>query len=109
MDTNLQFQENRITVRADLYQAGKKNKGGSAFNIVNLDYDNNKDGQKLKVIDNDAKVRALMRSKNLEAKNNTGFNILTGNDRQFIQVPHHEKYNPLKSAGGYMMGPPRSG
>jgi hypothetical protein len=78
MDTHNQFQENRLTIRAEVYQAGKKNKGGSAYNIVNLDYDTNKDGQKLRVVDNDAKVRALIRSKNLEAKNNTGFNILTG-------------------------------
>jgi hypothetical protein len=44
MDAHLKFQEDRITVRRDLYQAGKKNKGGSAFNIVTLDYDTNKDG-----------------------------------------------------------------
>lgn len=52
--------------------------GGSAYNIVNLDYDNNKEGNKLRVIDNDAQVRAMIRSKNLDSKNNTGFNILTG-------------------------------
>ena len=31
--------EDRLTVRTELYQAGKKNKGGSAYNIVSLDYD----------------------------------------------------------------------
>jgi hypothetical protein len=51
---------------------------------VNLDYDNNKDGLKLRQIDNDAKVRAVMRSKNLEQKNNSGFNILTGETRNMI-------------------------
>jgi hypothetical protein len=49
-----------------------------AYNIVSLDYDPNKDGNKLRSIDDDAKVRALMRSKNLEQKNNSGYNIITG-------------------------------
>lgn len=55
--------------------------GGSAYNIVNLDYDNNKEGSKLKLTDNDARVRGMMRSKNLDSKNNSGFNILTGEHR----------------------------
>jgi hypothetical protein len=45
---------------------------------MNLEYDNNKDGTRLREIDGDAKVRALMRSKNLEQKNNSGYNIITG-------------------------------
>lgn len=44
-------QENRVHVRAELYQAGKKNMGGAAYNVVSLDYDNNKEGLKLKQID----------------------------------------------------------
>ena len=54
MDAHQKFQEDRIIVRRDLYQAGKKNKGGSAFNIVTLNYDTNKDGETLKRIDGDA-------------------------------------------------------
>jgi hypothetical protein len=98
-------------VKAEVYQAGKKNRGGAAYNIVNMDYDRNKDGEKLKVVDSDAKVRAMMRSKNLEHKMNSGYNILTGESRQFIQVPPHERYNPMKSAGSQMITggvPPRS-
>ena len=75
--------------------------GGSAYNIVNLDYDNNKQGEKLKVVDNDAKVRAMIRTKNLDHKNNCGFNILTGEQRPSVQVLAHERYNPLfQSAAG---------
>ena len=44
MDAHLKFQEDRIVVRRDQYCAGKKNKGGSAFNIVTLDYEASKDG-----------------------------------------------------------------
>ena len=40
---------------------------------MNLDYDTNKDGDKLKTVDTDAKVRAMIRSKNLDQKNNNGF------------------------------------
>lgn len=81
MEVKEQFEKDRIQVKADVYQTGKKNKGGAAYNIVSLDYETNKDGDKLRTVDNDAKVRALMRSKNLEKKNNTGFNILTGETR----------------------------
>ena len=99
MDAHQKFQEDRIVVRRDLYQAGKKNKGGSAFNIVSLNYDTNKDGDTLKRIDGDAQVRALMRSKVLDRKNNGEYNILTGTSRPPIPVPHHERYNPVRSAG----------
>lgn len=30
------MEEKRIQARIDLYQAGKKNKGGAAYNIMNL-------------------------------------------------------------------------
>ena len=100
MEQNDKKGEDRIQIRADLYQAGKKNKGGAAYNIVNLDYDNNKDGDKLKLVDNDAKVRAMMRSKNLDQKNNCGYNVITGEHRSTVQVPHHERYNPIRSAAG---------
>jgi hypothetical protein len=53
---------------------------------------------RLKQIDDDAKVRALMRSKNLDQKNNNGFNILTGEVRNTVSVPFHERYNPISSA-----------
>ncbi len=47
MEADDKKQDVRIQVRADQYQAGKKNKGGAAYNILNLNYDNNKDGQTL--------------------------------------------------------------
>ena len=70
MDAHKKFESDRIVVKRDTYNASKKNKGGSAFNIINLGYDQNNDGMKLASIDNDAKVRALMRSKVLDKKNN---------------------------------------
>ena len=100
MEQHEKKEVDRLTTRIDLYQAGKKNKGGAAYNIVNLDYDRSNDGQRLKRVDDDAKVRAMMRSKNLDQKNNNGFNILTGEVRQTVNVPYHERYNPIRSAAG---------
>ena len=103
MDKHHKYQEDRIVIRRDMYQAGKKNKGGCAFNIVNLDYELNNEGQALKQVDVDAQVRALMRSKVLDGKNNGKYNILTGEGRPPVPVPIHERYNPMSSAGRQMM------
>jgi hypothetical protein len=97
----------RLECKRDVYQAGKKNKGGAAFDIINLDYQKSKDGQKLANLDNDAMVRALMRSKVLDKKNNGGYNPVTGSDRPPIPVPAHERYNPISSAGRQMLSSSR--
>jgi len=97
-------QDARLQTKAEVYGAAKKNKGGAAYNIISLNYENDRDGIKLKNIDQDARVRALMRSKNLDGKNNTGFNVITGEDRFKIAVPHHERYNPiLSNVGGQVI------
>ena len=54
-----------------------------------MGYDTNKAGNRLKNIDGDAEVRALLRSKVLDKKNNGQYNILTGSERPPIPVPHH--------------------
>jgi hypothetical protein len=56
----------------DKYLTGRKNKGGSAYNILSLTYDNNPEGEYLKQRDEDAKVRALIRSKNIDTMANCG-------------------------------------
>ena len=65
-----------------------------------MDYEHNNDGSRLKAIDNDCMVRALLRSKVLDQKNNGGYNILTGEARAKVVVPAHERYNPITGAGG---------
>ena len=98
----------RLQVKCEVYGAAKKNKGGSAYDIIALNYQQDRDGERLKKVDEDAKVRALMRSKVLDGKNNTGFNVITGEDRNRIQVPFHERYNPvLSSAGGQVVSSSR--
>ena len=103
MDKDYKFQEDRINVRRDVYNASKKNQGGSAFNIVSLTYDRTNQGQRLQNLDNDAMVRALCRSKVLDQKNNGQYNILTGVQRPLVPVPHHDRYNPITNAGAAVM------
>lgn len=101
-------QDQRIETKKHLYKAGAKNQGGAAFNIVTLTYDNTQEGKLLSNLDNDAMVRALMRSKVLDQKNNGHYNILTGEQRQPIPVPHHDRYNPMTRAGEAVLGSRRS-
>lgn len=48
------------------YGTGKKNKGGSAYNVINLNYDQSEEGKRLALLDEDSRVRAMMRSKNID-------------------------------------------
>ena len=47
MDKKENFEDERIKVRKEKYQAGKKNLGGTAYNIVNLGYEASTQGKKL--------------------------------------------------------------
>ncbi len=40
-------QEQRLTIKAEVYGAAKKNKGGAAYDIIALGYSKDKDGQRL--------------------------------------------------------------
>ena len=79
MDEESQRQSQRMNSMNEKYLTGNKNKGGSAYNILSLQYENSPDGEYLKDRDNDAKVRALMRSKNIDVRANCGFNLINGN------------------------------
>lgn len=35
-----------------------------------------------------------MRSKNIDVRNNCGYNITNGSDRRSVEVPIHKYYNP---------------
>ena len=62
----------------------------------------------LKKRDDDTKVRALLRSKNLDVRSNCGYNPINGVERNGINVPIHDVYYPperaLKSVGESIMG-----
>ena len=96
MDQEEEREKHKIEYMNEHYQTGKKNKGGAAYNVISLDYDNSKEGSYLKKRDDDAKVRALVRSKNIDMRANCGYNLLTGDQRPGINVPQHEIYNPYE-------------
>ena len=62
---------------------------------MTLGYEETKEGKMLQSRDDDAKVRAVIRSKNLDQRNNGGYNVISGEDRPKVQVPVHERYNPI--------------
>lgn len=96
MDDEESREKHRLEYMNEHYLTGKKNKGGAAYNVISLEYDYSPDGQRLKRRDDDAKVRALVRSKNIDMRSNWGYNILTGDQRSGVQVPPHEVYNPYE-------------
>jgi hypothetical protein len=94
MDDEEGREKHRLGYMNEHYLTGKKNTGGAAYNVISLDYDNSNEGQTLKRKDDDSKVRALVRSKNIDMRSNCGYNVLTGDQRAGIDVPQHEIYNP---------------
>lgn len=78
MDEESKRQSQRIDTMNDKYLTGRKNKGGAAYNILSLNYEQSPEGEFLKERDNDSKVRALMRSKNIDVRGNCGHNVMTG-------------------------------
>ena len=57
MDEEGQRESLKIQMMNDQARAGRSNRGGAAFNILNLQYENTNDGQVLKDRDEDARVR----------------------------------------------------
>ena len=70
MDDEEGRENQRLEYMNQHYLTGNKNKGGAAYNVISLDYDNSNEGQTLKRRDDDAKVRALVRSKNIDMRSN---------------------------------------
>ena len=74
-------QDQILKAKKDHFNAGKKNEGGAAYNLINLDYDHTTRGGQLAQHDEDSRVRALMRAKALNDRSNGGYDILTGERR----------------------------
>lgn len=97
MDNQEEMDKARIQYMVEHYNTGKKNQGGAAYNVIHLGYHESNEGNRLKQLDEDSKVRALMRSKNIDVRSNCGYNVLTGEDRRSVAIPAHPKYNPYGS------------
>jgi hypothetical protein len=89
MDYEYMRELNKAMINKEKNLVGKKNNPGLAFNPITMEYDKSVQGEILRNRDEQAKYRANLRSNNLELHMNTQFNILTGEDRNFV-------YNPTK-------------
>lgn len=69
------------------YQVGNGNKGGAAYNIINLNYEQTREGEFLKKRDEDQQVRSLLRSKNIDVLSNCGYNLCNGETRKTVEIP----------------------
>lgn len=99
MEEEQQRNSRRIEKMTEKYQLANANKGGAAYNILNLAYDNTTEGAYLKQRDHDKEVRSLLRSKNIDMLSNSGPNVINGEHRRSIDVPAHPTYNPPGSSG----------
>lgn len=82
MDEEGARDQHKIQIKQIQAQSGRANKGGAAFNILNLQYENSQDGQVLMQRDQDKKARDMLRSMHVDMRGNSNYNLLNGNDRQ---------------------------
>ena len=74
---------------------------GLAYNPINLTYDQNVEGQKLRLRDEDHKVRGFVRAYNMDTHGNGAYNPLNGDERSGVNkiIPnelnskYHERLN----------------
>lgn len=66
-----------------------RNKGGEAYNPITLQYNDGKDGSRLKAADDMIKRRAIARAENLQNHNSRdGINPITGEPMRRVQLSH---------------------
>ena len=82
VEENYKKSLDNLEIKRSKWRAGQKNKPSEAFNVLTLDYETSKQGEFLKQRDDERKYREALRLFNLDAKMNSGFNIITGASRQ---------------------------
>lgn len=102
MEEEQERQSRRIQKMTEKYQIGNANKGGAAYNIINLGYEQSKEGEYLKQRDYDQQVRNMVRSKNIDTLSNIGYNLVNGEVRRSVDIPAHPIYNPPGSSGSML-------
>ena len=76
---------------------GKKNHSGHPFNIVTLEYQNNREGARLAYHDQLQKYRGELRSTYLAVHGHLGFNPITGEQTIPLNIPPKPERPPLDS------------
>lgn len=81
MEENESIKQQKLQHNLELVQEGRKrtaNSNGLAYNPINLMYDKNPEGEKLKLRDEDHKIRGLVRAYNMDHHGNSAYNPLNG-------------------------------
>mmetsp|Transcript_13977 Transcript_13977/g.11940 ORF Transcript_13977/g.11940 Transcript_13977/m.11940 type:complete len:106 (+) Transcript_13977:361-678(+) len=73
-------------MKKEVLLQGKRNSNGMPYDPITLAYHEDKQGNELKNRDEEAKVRAYLRATNLDARSNCGYNLLTGENRQEVNI-----------------------
>ena len=55
-----------------------------AYNPINLSYDANMEGEKLRIRDEDREIRRFVRAKNVDERGHGKYNIINGSPRKGI-------------------------
>ena len=77
--------ENQSMMNKERNLVGRKSNPRMAFNPLNLQYDNNVQGEILKRSDEESKYRAWLRSLNIDKHSNAGYNIINGEERTILE------------------------
>ena len=57
-----------------------------AYNPINLSYDDNAEGQKLKKSDEDREIRRYVRARNMDDRGNSKYDLISGRARVGIEA-----------------------
>lgn len=57
------------------------NSNGLPYNPINLAYDRNPEGERLRMRDEDTKIRGYVRAHNMDYRGNTNYNLINGTNR----------------------------
>ena len=57
-----------------------------AYNPINLSYDDNAEGQKLKRNDEDREIRRYVRARNMDDRGNSKYDLISGRPRVGIEA-----------------------
>lgn len=93
-----------------------------AYNPINLSYNHNEEGDKLKYLDEEREIRRYVRARNMDDRGNSKYDLITGKNRAGIEqvVPDYlgERYSQkltnhyenlkLKAPTEDLLGVPRS-
>lgn len=77
-DNRLKSREEDNIARQNMGVKRTANTNGLAYNPINLEYDRNPEGEKLRMRDEDAKIRGYVRAHNMDAKGNCKYNLING-------------------------------